>query len=123
MNKLKDTRIFGDLIVDDSLTKNNKEVATEEYVDTGLSAKQDKLTLGSGQVLGRTASGTGEVEAVNTVNINQIKVSDLDDGTSYAKTSDLNNYATTTALTSGLEGKAPLSHTHAIASNSDRKAN
>ncbi len=69
MNKLKDTRIFGDLIVDDSITKNNKEVATEEYVDTKLSAKQDKLTLDSGQVLGRTASGRGEVEAIDTTQI------------------------------------------------------
>jgi hypothetical protein len=69
MNKLKDTRVFGDLIVDDSITKNNKEVATEEYVDIGLSAKQDKLTLDSGQVLGRTASGTGEVEAIDTTQI------------------------------------------------------
>jgi len=98
MNKLKDTRVFGDLIVDDSITKNNKEVATEEYVDTGLSAKQDKLTLGSGQVLGRTTTGNGSPEAIDTVNINQIKVSDLDDGDLYAleaniptKVSDLTN--------------------------------
>jgi hypothetical protein len=93
MNKLKDTRIFGDLIVDDSITKNNKEVATEEYVDTKLSAKQDKLTLNSGQVLGGASSGTGEVEAIDTVNINSLglakdtdiptKVSDLANDTGF----------------------------------------
>lgn len=61
---------------------NNRFVTDTEK--SAWNAKQDKLTLNSGQVLGRTSTGSGSPEAVDTINISQIKVSDLDESSLYA---------------------------------------
>lgn len=84
----------------------NNDLTRKYYVDTKLATKQEKLTLNSGQVLGRTLSGSGSPEAVDTINISQIKVSDLDES---------NLYTTNTELTSGLAGKADKIHAHTTA--------
>ena len=72
--------------------KNLKEIILHHAAESTHTHTYENITgLETNKVLGRNTSGTGEVEAIETVNINQIKVSDLEDGTSYVTTTEINS--------------------------------
>ena len=98
-----------------NLSTTLSDYATTEALTSGLAGKANTShthTIANITNLQTTLNGKANTSHTHTV----AQITDLQDALDdKADASDLDNYATTTALTSGLAGKANTSHTHTVA--------